>query len=239
VKWRGTGGLYDCRAVDAGRHVTRYGVRLGGWLAFVGAVAAAGYAQRFSNVKQPKDPLYHWSTFTGEIVFFAIAGFVVWLLVLGLDPREALGLRRPTSWRSALARMLVAAVVMVVVAAIVGRYLNPGKEQGIVEKHWEPAHAAAYVANFFVFTFVGPVVEELTFRGIGFRLLARVGRPLAVVLIGVLFGVWHGLVEALPLLVAFGWLLAWIRERTHSLYPCVALHAFFNGIQLILSVAVH
>ena len=76
----------------------------------------------------------------------------------------------------------------------------------------------------------------MTFRGLGFRLLVRFGRPAAVVLVGLLFGVWHGLVEALPILVAFGVLLAWIRERTHSLYPCVALHAFFNGIQLIASV---
>jgi uncharacterized protein len=217
--------------------VTHYRARLGGWLGLVGLIAAAGYAQRFTGAKPPKHALFLWSTFANELITFAFIAFLVWLVTLGLDHREAFALRRPASWRGAFGAMGVAVIVVAVVNGIVTPFLNPGREQGITSG-WEHHHTAAFVGNFLVFTFVGPVVEELTFRGIGFRLLARFGRIVAVVLVGLLFGVWHGLVEALPVLVTFGWLLAWIRERTHSVYPCCALHAFFNGIQIIISVSV-
>ena len=216
--------------------MTRYRARLTGWLILVGLVSAAGYAQRFSGGKPPKNALYHWDTFANEIVLFAFIAMILWVIAVGLDARRTFALRPPDSWRNALGLMAIVFFAVLAVGGIVSPFLHPGREQGIVTTGWHPSHAAAFVANFLVFTFVGPLVEELTFRGLGFRLLVRFGRPAAVVLVGLLFGVWHGLVEALPILVAFGVLLAWIRERTHSLYPCVALHAFFNGIQLIASV---
>ena len=56
------------------------------------------------------------------------------------------------------------------------------------------------------------------------------------VAIGVLFGLAHGLVEALPILVALGIGLAYLRARTDSLYPCVIVHGAFNAIALVLAV---
>ena len=217
--------------------MTHYRARLAGWLTLVGVVVAAGYAQRFNGAKPPKNALYHWDTFVNELVLFAFIALLLWVIALGLDLRETFALRAPDSWPRALGHMTIAFFAIMAVSGVVSPFLHPGREQGIVTTGWHPSHAAAFAANFVVFTFVGPVVEELTFRGLGFRLLARFGRPAAVLSIGLLFGVWHGLVEALPVLVAFGWLLAWIRERTHSLYPCIALHALFNGISLIYSVA--
>ena len=73
---------------------------------------------------------------------------------------------------------------------------------------------------------VAPFVEEMTFRGVGYGLLAaRFGAEPAIVGIGVLFGLAHGLVEALPLLVAFGIGLAWLRESQNSTIPGMILHA--------------
>ncbi len=82
-----------------------------------------------------------------------------------------------------------------------------------------------------------PIVEELTFRGAGYTLLERYGRPLAIVAVGLLFGLAHGLVDALPLLAAFGMGLAYLRARTASVYPGMLLHALFNGVTLIVAVA--
>jgi len=59
---------------------------------------------------------------------------------------------------------------------------------------------------------------------------------LAIVGTGVLFGLAHGLVEALPILVALGIGLAFLRARTDSLYPGFAVHALFNAIALTLAV---
>jgi membrane protease YdiL (CAAX protease family) len=75
------------------------------------------------------------------------------------------------------------------------------------------------------------------FRGLGYRLLVRFGRAAAIVLVGIAFGLVHGLVAGLPLLVVFGSGLAFLRARTNSVYPGMAVHAVFNGLVLALAVA--
>ncbi|TML40209.1 MAG: CPBP family intramembrane metalloprotease [Actinobacteria bacterium] len=87
-------------------------------------------------------------------------------------------------------------------------------------------------------TRVGPITEELAFRGLGFYLLEPLGQTPAIVVIGITFGLWHGLVEALPVLVVFGLGLAFLRSRTQSIYPGMLLHAFFNGAALVVAVTV-
>jgi membrane protease YdiL (CAAX protease family) len=114
---------------------------------------------------------------------------------------------------------------------------NPGNEQGLTPTHWEPSHAGAFAANVVLFTIVAPVVEELTFRGVGQSLLRSAGRWPSIVLVGVLFGVWHGLVQALLILIPFGTALAYLRDRTRSVLPGIVLHALFNAAALALSVA--
>jgi len=83
-----------------------------------------------------------------------------------------------------------------------------------------------------------PFVEELTFRGLGFSLLARFGRAPAILLVGILFGLAHGLVLSLPVIVAFGCILAWVRSRTRSVFPGMLLHGLFNLIALVVAVTV-
>jgi membrane protease YdiL (CAAX protease family) len=84
---------------------------------------------------------------------------------------------------------------------------------------------------------VAPFVEEVTFRGVGFGLIAiRFGEEPAIVGSALLFGLAHGLVEALPLLVAFGIGLAWLRERQESTIPGMILHGSFNALALAASI---
>ena len=49
------------------------------------------------------------------------------------------------------------------------------------------------------------------FRGVGFALLSPYGKWVAILGTGVLFGAWHGLLVALPVLAAFGVVLGWLR----------------------------
>ena len=74
------------------------------------------------------------------------------------------------------------------------------------------------------------------FRGAGYSLLARFGQIVAILVVGVTFGLVHGLIEALVVLAAFGIGLAWLRARTDSVYPCMAVHALFNAVALIVAV---
>ena len=82
---------------------------------------------------------------------------------------------------------------------------------------------------------VAPVVEEVTFRGLGFRLLERFGQPIAIGVSAFAFALAHGLVEAFPVIFAFGLGLGYLRSRTESIYPCIALHAVFNLMQLVFA----
>ena len=94
-----------------------------------------------------------------------------------------------------------------------------------------------YVANAVAIAVVAPIVEELTFRGLGFSVLRPYGEWTAIVLVGILFGAAHGLVQALPLLAALGSGLAYLRSRVDSVYPGMIVHGLFNAAALIVAVA--
>jgi uncharacterized protein len=211
--------------------------RLAGWLVLVGLMIAIAYLGRATEGKPDPQILYRWSTAAGGVVQDGIVLAVV--LALASRDRDLLALRRPVSIGRAL-RLLGGAIVVVYVFEILYSALtNPGNEQGLTPAHWESAHAAAYVVNGIVICTVIPFVEELTFRGLGYSLLERFGRWPAILAVGLLFGLAHGLIVSLPVIVFFGAVLAWIRSETRSVYPGMLLHATFNLIALIAAVTIN
>jgi membrane protease YdiL (CAAX protease family) len=221
-------------AVDAARWSRG---RVAAWVTVVGLLAAANYAVRFSGNSQTdqRDALYHYSSAVSGLIFYAIFFSFVYAIA-AVDTDELFALRRPRDTGQAIGFGITAIIAVYVVSAILNPFLNAGKEQGLTPTHWEPRHAGAYAANFVVVAIVAPAVEELTFRGVGYGLLEQFGRPLAIVVVGIAFGLAHGLVEALPVLATFGILLTWLRSRTGSTIPGMVVHALFNSIALIVAV---
>jgi membrane protease YdiL (CAAX protease family) len=213
--------------------------RLIAWLGMVGALAALNYATRYAgDVRPDRDVFYQWETFFGALIQFALMlGLALWIARRG-PARQLLALRPPRSWARAAGMMLVVFVAVMVVGALLEPILEPGEEQGLVPERWRPERAEEFAANFAVTATLIPVVEELTFRGLGYSLLARYGRAVAIVGTGVIFGLAHGLVLALPILVGFGIGLAWLRSRSESIYPGMVLHGLFNAASLALGVFV-
>jgi membrane protease YdiL (CAAX protease family) len=206
------------------------------WTLFVAAFAALSYGSRVSGGRPDANVLYRWTTFESFVVQYAVIAVIVWGIAGLGNRRELFAARRPLSWGRA-ARIGVAIIVaMIVLSAILDPILHPGQEQGLTPKHWEGSHAAQYVANALAIAVVAPVVEELTFRGLGFSLLQPFGEWTAIVLVGVLFGLAHGLVQALPLLVGLGIGLAYLRSRVDSVYPGMIVHGLFNATALVLAV---
>lgn len=186
----------------------------------------------------PGDLLYRWSTVVGGAVQYALILGLVLLLSRGLAP-EVLGLRAPPSWRSAAGWIVASIVAIWVIGAALSPFLEAGEEQGLVPEDWDSDRAWPFAANFVVVALVAPVVEELTYRGLGFAAVRQFfGSGAAVLVTGLAFGLAHGLVVALPVLTVFGLILGWLRLRTSSLYPPIILHAIFNGAALIASVTV-
>lgn len=211
--------------------------RLAGWLALVSLLILLAYVSRATEGKPDPQVLYRWSTAVGGVIQDGII-LVVVLALAGFD-RQLLGLRRPRSIPQAL-RLLGGAIVLVYVFEITYSALtHPGNEQGLTPSHWEPAHASAYIVNGVVICTVIPFAEELTYRGLGYSLLEPLGRWPAIVLVGVLFGLAHGLIVSLPVIAAFGMVLAWIRSATRSVFPGMVLHSLFNLIALVAAVTLN
>lgn len=216
--------------------------RLVAWILFVGLIAALNYASRFSGGSgtsrgASREDIYSYSFFVGGTIIYA-----VWLgivLLIAVDRFDLLALRPAGSWKRSL-KLGAVVIVGILVWESVASYLplpqSPGKEQGITNVHWEPAHAGSFAANFVLFAVVAPFVEELTFRGVGQSLLGFLGRVPSILLIGIAFGLAHGLVEALIVLVPFGMGLAWLRDRTNSVLPGMIVHGLFNAAALAFIV---
>ena len=115
--------------------------------------------------------------------------------------------------------------------------LDAGDEQGLTPDDWDSSRAGAYAANFVAVAFVGPIVEELVYRGAGMSLLLRFGPVVAVVATALGFGLGHGLLLALPALVVFGVVTARRAAAHDSVYPCMLVHCAFNATSLIATVA--
>ena len=229
-------------AEAAGARPRTGSTRLAFWTLFVGLIAALNYYGRFSGTggasRGSSHPeVYSYRTFAGGAIVYAVWLGIVLLIVI--DRFDLLALRPPVRWGRALglgAAVVVGIYVLEVAISELPLPQSPGKEQGITNVHWEPAHAGAFAANFVLFALVAPFVEELTFRGAGQSLLRFLGRAPSILLVGIAFGVAHGLVEALLVLVPFGIALAWLRDRTGSVLPGMLVHAFFNGAALTLIV---
>jgi len=216
--------------------------RLACWIALVSVIAALNYAARFSGssaatTHNARNAVYSYATFaSGLVVYLFWLGLV---LAIAAGRRDLLALQRPESLRRAAGLAFAAVVAIYAVEAAVSVLPlpeSPGKEQGLTPTHWEPSHAGAFAANLVLFALVAPVVEELTFRGLGQSLLRFLGRWPSILLAGLSFGLAHGLVEALLVLVPFGIALAWVRDRTRSVYPGMVVHGLFNALALIAAV---
>ena len=210
--------------------------RLVGWLVLVGVQILANYASRASGGKPPKNEIYHWDLAVGGLIQYGVILALV-LVIVKPAPRRLLALRRPVSWPRAFGLAGLVIVGIYILTAALDPLLHPGREQGLTPSGWDSHRVAPFVANFVVVAVVAPIVEELTFRGAGYGLLEQWGRWFAIVAIGLLFGLAHGLVEALPILAVFGCGLAWLRSRTRSVYPGMLVHAAFNAIALIVAVS--
>jgi uncharacterized protein len=207
--------------------------RLVAWLAFVGLVALAGYLNTFFGNEPPDDLLYEYTTAAGILVQSAIFVGVLLLILLGLPKRPMFGLRSPPSWGRAVGWAAAGLGAIWALNLALSPLLDAGEEQGLLPEEWDSDRLPAFVLVGLTITFVGPVTEELMFRGVGFALLEPYGKWVAILGTGILFGALHGLLIALPILAAFGVILGWLRWRTASVYPCILLHVVFNGIAIV------
>jgi membrane protease YdiL (CAAX protease family) len=210
------------------------------WVVFTAALAGLSYYARYgvpdSGVDE-RELLYSYGTAVAAIVQYGLMLGITLLIARGTDVRATLGLRRPRSLRRAAWQIPLALVAIWIAGAALAPLLPAGEEQGFVPDRWEPEHAGALAANALVVVLVGPFVEELVYRGLGYSALrAHLGTAAAIVLSALAFAGAHGLVVGLPILLVFGIAVALLRYATGSVYPGIGVHALFNAAALALGV---
>lgn len=178
----------------------------------------------------------------GQLAFYGVAISVTLLVIAGhrrLDIAD-LGWRRP-SRRWLLAALPLALLGLAVAGALAGvaqAMLPSAQNQQCISVRQQYGHSILLALP--VVCLAAPIVEETVFRGLLYRWLRGV-MPLgtAMLLSGALFALAHAVTLLFLPLLGIGVLLAWIYERSGSLWPGVLVHGLFNlaGIIDILTAS--
>jgi len=92
----------------------------------------------------------------------------------------------------------------------------------------EMATADSTTLSMFLYAgIIGPIVEELIYRGLVFRVLEKHGTNLAIVVSSLLFGIMHGNIPQAMFAFLTGIILCYVASR-YSLWWCIALHILNN-----------
>jgi uncharacterized protein len=214
------------------RKLTAWWVLVGGLivLAFM-SVASADEEQNRADL------VYDYSFGAVGILVYGLIIGVVLLIARGLDFRETFALRSPSSWRTAGALTAGLLVAVWVVAIVLEAIFHAGEEQGLDPSGWQSDRVGAFVLTALAIGVVGPIAEELTFRGLGYYLLStQIGAWAAVGITAVVFALAHGILVGLPVFFVIGVGLAFLRLRTNSIIPAILVHMAFNSLQLVVGV---
>jgi membrane protease YdiL (CAAX protease family) len=182
--------------------------------------------------------LFRPSTAIATFVLDGILLLLTLLIARGIPLRDAFALRRPRSWAQALRIAGVALAGIWITSLVLELSFGHAAREQAVPQFWDPSRAGWFGASAIAIAIFVPIVEESLCRGIGFTLLQRWGDAVAVIGSAVAFALAHGAVLDLPWVLVTGIGLGYLRSRTASLYPCVALHATVNGIAVLVAALV-
>ena len=201
------------------------------WLTLAAILVALGFLGQSSGDSDP-DLFYDYGLALSSLLIYGIlVGVTLWAGTAYGDPLKALGLSVFSVKWTAIAVGLIFLVLGL--SFVLEPILHAGEEQGYAPDVWRPERARAFFVNGLVAATLVPFAEELFFRGLGVRALTFLGSVVAILGTALVFGLGHGILVALPIFVAFGAALAWVRLRSDSVWPGVVAHGLFNALALI------
>lgn len=208
------------------------------WLAVTVAFAALNFYAVSQAPERGDDTVYSYDVLASAVVAYGLLLAVVFALTAGLPRRELLALRAPPSWGRAIGLSLGGLLVILAGASFLLWLSGAGDEQNLAPEKWDGSRAGAYAASFAAIVLIGPLVEELLYRGVGVGLLEQRGKLTAIGVTALMFGLGHGLLLSLGAFIWFGIVTAWIRLRVDSLYPALIVHSLFNATGMIVPLLV-
>ncbi len=176
-------------------------------------------------------------TAAGQFLVFGLGTALLFRLWHGVPLKPRFGIVAPRP--AAVPLALLGAAGMVPLAIWTGEFfpkLFPGLREAMdMGDALYRATTPGQVALLFLAVCVAPATcEEFLFRGYFQSTLSRGMRaPWSWLLAGTFFALVHQNYFGLVPLVLVGVYLAWVYERTGSIWPGVAVHAFYNGALLL------
>ena len=164
-----------------------------------------------------------------------LIGVALWFAGALRSPRSALtGLGLRGFAGSALGLAAVGYVAYIVFAAIYGAIVQPEQDDLTRELGLDDGGFGVIAAGVLIIA-VAPVAEEVFFRGFMYGgLRSRLPVWAAALISSGIFGLLHytdpDSIAVVPQLALLGVLLAWLYERTGSLWPPIILHVLNNAI---------
>lgn len=171
-------------------------------------------------------------TLVQGIVFIGVATLFA---SMSRSPRPAdFGLRRTRFWRAA-GWAALAMVCFYLLAAAYTALVDPHGKQDVAKSLGADDGTLTLILAGLVVIVFAPIAEEVFFRGFFFGALRSRFRFLpAALIVGLLFGAVHftggDTLLLLPILAVLGFSFCLVYEKTGSLYPAIAMHAFNNMV---------
>lgn len=139
-----------------------------------------------------------------------------------------LGVRRFDG--EAIGWMVVATIAYLIFAAAYAAIFGVPEQEDIAEGF------GTLPVQILLIAIAAPISEELLFRGLIFAGIRKHMPAIAAALVaGLIFGALHALtgLSAVPPLIAFGFILCLLYEKTGSIVPGIVLHMLNNPVALI------
>lgn len=133
---------------------------------------------------------------------------------------------------------LAGGVVALMLSAAVGAGLEalglPVREQEWLEELFTDPRSLIRIAPWIIL--IGPVAEEVFFRGYAFRFITEhLGLPAGLIVSSVMFAAIHLNLSGFLIYLVIGCVLAWVYERTGSLVAPIVGHMTVNAVVLFAS----
>ncbi|HKJ00742.1 MAG TPA: CPBP family intramembrane glutamic endopeptidase [bacterium] len=164
---------------------------------------------------------------------------VYWLLVRRHRMRFLAGLRLQGLRRFRVVRVFVAGMSLQLVSVLLAMFFPPPEGLSNPMLRFVAYGPWAVAALFLMAVIMAPFLEEALFRGVLLPALRRrMGFVPAALLVTALFTALHGVqtggyLPAMAAIAIVGYLLAWLREASGSLWPSVLFHMGFNFTALL------
>lgn len=178
----------------------------------------------------------------GQYIWMIVAVMLAYIPVHFYMEKQNLPLRKQLQKTSSSPKLIVAGIILCLAASSIGTLLlypvefaaNYFGYTTLVEME-TGSDAFYYVSSFLYVVIIGPIVEELVYRGGILMGLRRFGDRFAVGTSSIIFGLMHGNIPQIIFATMAGLVLGYICVKTNTLRYAILVHMTNNFIATVLS----